>query len=121
MGGTEEFDCILNVRRCRVYTVILYTLFYPARCDDASSTQTRQSVDAQDSNGGRGNTASQRTCGEHAPIHAVGKVPVPLGRECQWETTKSWPSCCSDASGGAAQTGLGFLPQHSHAVSARER
>ena len=29
----------------------------------------------------------QPTHRELAPEHAAGKVPVPLGRECQWETT----------------------------------
>ena len=37
--------------------------------------------------GGRGSTATQPTHRELAPEHAAGKVPVPLGRECQWETT----------------------------------
>ena len=38
--------------------------------------------------GGRGNTASQRTHREIAPFIAAGKVPVPLGRECQQETVR---------------------------------
>ena len=33
--------------------------------------------------GGRRSTASQRTHKEVTPIFAAGKVPVPLGRECQ--------------------------------------
>ena len=36
--------------------------------------------------GGRGSTATQPTHRELAPQHAAGKVPVPLGRECHWET-----------------------------------
>ncbi|CAE8644794.1 unnamed protein product [Polarella glacialis] len=40
---------------------------------------------------GRGSTASQRTDGELAPIHAAGKVPVPCGRECQRETARPQP------------------------------
>ncbi|CAE8583938.1 unnamed protein product [Polarella glacialis] len=44
---------------------------------------------------GRGSTASQRTDGELAPIHAAGKVPVPWGR--------AW----------------GQSQQHRHAVSVR--
>ncbi|CAE8617423.1 unnamed protein product [Polarella glacialis] len=42
---------------------------------------------------GRGSTASQRTDGELAPIHAAGKVPVPWGRECQRETARPQPWC----------------------------
>ena len=41
----------------------------------------------QHDKGGRGSTATQPTHRELAPEHAAGKVPVPLGRECQWETT----------------------------------
>eukprot|EP00440_Ansanella_granifera_P059468 gb/GFBE01064456.1/.p1 GENE.gb/GFBE01064456.1/~~gb/GFBE01064456.1/.p1 ORF type:complete len:126 (+),score=9.54 gb/GFBE01064456.1/:1-378(+) len=41
--------------------------------------------------GGRGSTASQRTDGELAPENAAGKVPVPMGRECQRETARSRP------------------------------
>merc|ERR1712083_609617 len=75
MGGTEEFDCILNVRRCRVYTVILYTLFYPARCDDASSTQTRQSVDAQGSKGAEETRLHSAHAGSMLPSTLWGKSP----------------------------------------------
>ena len=34
--------------------------------------------------------ATQRTHREFAPRYAVGKVPVPWGRECHWETRRSW-------------------------------
>jgi len=43
-----------------------------------------------DADGSRGSTGSQRSYGELAPTHAAGKVPVPLGRDCQWETTGPW-------------------------------
>merc|ERR1711920_327335 len=39
--------------------------------------------------GGWGSTASQRTDGEFAPAHAVGKVPLPWGSECRRETGQS--------------------------------
>ena len=51
--------------------------------------------------GGRGSTAAQPTNRELAPDHAAGKVPVPWGRKCQWETTRPAPKACSEASCGA--------------------
>ncbi|CAJ1353496.1 unnamed protein product [Effrenium voratum] len=38
--------------------------------------------------GGRGSMATQRTDKELAPDKAAGKVLVPLGRECHWETSR---------------------------------
>ena len=38
----------------------------------------------------KGSTAPQRTNREPAPTHAVGKVPVPWGRECQRVTAGRW-------------------------------
>jgi len=55
--------------------------------------------------------------GSLLPFCAVGKVPVPLGRECRWETKTPWPHCGSEAEGGAGTGGSGNLSQHSHAVS----
>ena len=49
-------------------------------CCNASGSTHR------DRTGGRGSTATQPTHRELAPQHAAGKVPVPLGRECHWET-----------------------------------
>ena len=40
--------------------------------------------------GGRTSMATQRTHRELAPRYAAGKVPVPLGRECHWETRRPW-------------------------------
>ena len=38
--------------------------------------------------GGRGSMATQHTDKELAPHKAAGKVLVPLGRECHWETSR---------------------------------
>ncbi|CAJ1353494.1 unnamed protein product [Effrenium voratum] len=38
--------------------------------------------------GGRGSMATQGTDRELAPDKAAGKVLVPLGRECHWETSR---------------------------------
>ena len=43
-----------------------------------------------DSLEGRGSMATQRTHREFAPRYAAGKVPVPWGRECHWETRRPW-------------------------------
>jgi len=40
---------------------------------------------------------SQFTYRELAPKHAARKVPVPQGRECQWETARLGISTGSDA------------------------
>ena len=40
--------------------------------------------------GGRTSMATQRTHRELAPRYAAGKVPVPWGRECHWETRRPW-------------------------------
>jgi len=57
------FGCRSNVGRLRCF-------YYAGRC-------WIQSAFFCDLDGGRGSTASQRTHGELAPIHAAGKVPVP--------------------------------------------
>jgi len=58
---------------------------------------------------------------EITPIHAVGKVPVSLGRECQQETARCWFVTSNDASGGVAVAGQSLLQHHSHAVSTHLR
>ena len=70
--------------------------------------------------GGRGSTATQPTHRELAPEHAAGKVPVPLGRECQWETTGQRLKLAVKLCVELFRLGAGHLQQHSHAVSTRE-
>ena len=55
--------------------------------DDHYASQFFKSV-VPDMLGGRGSTATQPTHRELAPKHAAGKVPVPWGRECHWETRR---------------------------------
>ena len=40
----------------------------------------------------RKSMATQRTHRELAPRYAAGKVPVPWGRKCHWETGRPWHS-----------------------------
>ena len=68
--------------------------------------------------GGRGSTASQCTYGKLTSIHAVGKVPVSLSRECDREIEefgfgrRKW--CCE-------QNCFGHLEFFAAAKSCRER
>ena len=63
--------------------------------------------------------STQPTHRELAPQHAAGKVPVPWGRECHWETKRPAPEACSEALCRAVWQGAGHLQKHSHAVSTR--
>ena len=61
--------------------------------------------------------AAQRTHRELAPSFAAGKVPVPSGRECHWETRRPLPCSLQRSSRGVVVAGFGPLQQQSHAMS----
>ena len=67
--------------------------------------------------GGRRSMAAQRTHRELAPSYAAGKVPVPSGRECHWETRRPLPCSLQRSSRGVVVAGFGPLQQQSHAMS----
>ena len=69
------------------------------------------------SSGGRRSMAAQRTHRELAPSYAAGKVPVPSGRECHWETRRPLPCSLQRSSRGVVVAGFGPLQQQRHAVS----
>ena len=54
---------------------------------------------------------------ELAPSYAAGKVPVPSGRECHWETRRPLPCSLQRSSRGVVVVGFGPLQQQSHAMS----
>ena len=62
--------------------------------------------------------ATQRTHREFAPRYAAGKVPVPWGRKCHWETGRPWHQrAISEAQVELWFWCFGPLQQQSHAVS----
>ena len=61
--------------------------------------------------------ATQQTHRELAPKYAAGKVPVPWGRKCHWETRRPLPGAVSEAFGGVVVLVFGPLQQQSYAMS----
>ncbi|CAE8583606.1 unnamed protein product [Polarella glacialis] len=67
---------------------------------------------------GRGSTASQRTEGELAPIHAAGKVPVPWAESVSGRPLGPSHGAGGEALSGATVPGLGLVAA---AQACRER
>ena len=61
--------------------------------------------------------ATQQTHRELAPKYAAGKVPVPWGRKCHWETRRPLPGAVSEAFGGVVVLVFGPFQQQSYAMS----
>ena len=59
--------------------------------------------------GGRTSMATQQTHRELAPKYAAGKVPVPWGRKCHWETRRPLPWSRQRSFGGVVVLVFGPL------------
>ena len=60
---------------------------------------------------------ARRTHRELAPTYAAGKVLVPWGRKCHWETGRPWLWAYSEANAELWSWCFGPLQQQSHAMS----
>ena len=67
--------------------------------------------------GGRTSMATQQTHRELAPKYAAGKVPVPWGRKCHWETRRPLLWSRQRSFGGVVVLVFGPLQQQSYAMS----
>ena len=105
-----------NARRHAMWQLLFVTSWFVNFSNDCTFLTWNVALNLQ-LLGGRTSMATQQTHRELAPKYAAGKVPVPWGRKCHWETRRPLLWSRQRSFGGVVVLVFGPLQQQSYAMS----